>query len=327
MRVRGASCKSGSGRPRRHRDGGSAGRTAAGRGRAGAARRRARTATGEPELHRGVGARPGRTRAARAAEGLDAAQAERHAAEHALRESRLALSLRSRAPTRRAGRWELNSPGGRPGDQAASGKRGPVAAGQPILDIGDASAFEAVIDVLSGDARACTPGAPVHCRSAAARRPRSASVSRIEPVAFTKVSALGIEEQRVNVLADFRPRSRAAARRRLSRRCPADGVGARWRAVASGGGPAARRRAMGRLRRRRRPPARGVASNCAIATPIGPGSRAASRPARTSWSTPRPSSPTASASRSARRVQAAEPGDGVPALRRQCTVAPQADLS
>ena len=78
----------------------------------------------------------------------------------------------------------------------------PVAVGQPLLEIGDTTALEAVVDVLSGDALRIAVDAPVTLRLGAGVPPLAGRVARVEPVAFTKISALGIEEQRVNVIVD-----------------------------------------------------------------------------------------------------------------------------
>jgi HlyD family secretion protein len=71
-----------------------------------------------------------------------------------------------------------------------------------LLEIGDIRDMEAVVDVLSSDARQMAPGAMVRISAGVGAPPMSGHVTRIEPVAFTKVSALGIEEQRVNVIID-----------------------------------------------------------------------------------------------------------------------------
>jgi HlyD family secretion protein len=76
----------------------------------------------------------------------------------------------------------------------------PVTAGLPLLEIGDTAAMEAVIDVLSGEVRQVQPGAAVQLSTGSGAAPMPGTVARVEPVAFTKVSALGIEEQRVNVV-------------------------------------------------------------------------------------------------------------------------------
>lgn len=78
-----------------------------------------------------------------------------------------------------------------------------VAAGTPLLVVGDAGKLEVVIDVLSTDAVKIKPGMPVWLEDWGGDQPLRARVRLIEPAAFTQVSALGIEEQRVNVIADL----------------------------------------------------------------------------------------------------------------------------
>jgi HlyD family secretion protein len=80
---------------------------------------------------------------------------------------------------------------------------GLIQAGAPILEIGDPGALEIVVDLLSTDAVAVRPGAVVRVERWGGEAPLDAHVRLIEPSGFTKVSALGIEEQRVNVIADF----------------------------------------------------------------------------------------------------------------------------
>ncbi len=75
-------------------------------------------------------------------------------------------------------------------------------AGQPLVEIGNAQELEIVIDVLSVDAPKIKPGAKVLIEHAGVGR-MEARVRLVEPSGFTKVSALGVEEQRVNVIADF----------------------------------------------------------------------------------------------------------------------------
>jgi HlyD family secretion protein len=77
-----------------------------------------------------------------------------------------------------------------------------IAAGTPIMEM-SGRALEIVIDVLSSDAVRIRPGAPVLIEEWGGEAPLRAHIRLIEPLAFTKVSALGIEEQRVNVVADF----------------------------------------------------------------------------------------------------------------------------
>lgn len=78
-----------------------------------------------------------------------------------------------------------------------------VTPGTPLIEISNPSNLELVIDVLSTDAVKVSPGAPVLIENWGGEQPLQAKVRLVEPSAFTKVSALGIEEQRVNVIADF----------------------------------------------------------------------------------------------------------------------------
>jgi HlyD family secretion protein len=77
-----------------------------------------------------------------------------------------------------------------------------VPAGTPLIEIGDPRSLEIVSDVLSRDATTIVPGMAMVVR-VPGREPLRAQVSRVEPSAFTKVSPLGVEEQRVNVIGTF----------------------------------------------------------------------------------------------------------------------------
>ena len=78
-----------------------------------------------------------------------------------------------------------------------------VAAGTPLIELSNPARLEAVVDVLSTDAVKIHPGAAVSIRGWGGEHPLRARVRLVEPSAFTKVSALGVEEQRVNVIVDF----------------------------------------------------------------------------------------------------------------------------
>lgn len=80
---------------------------------------------------------------------------------------------------------------------------GPVTAGTPVAEVGDPADLEVVIELLSRDGAALTPGARVELEQWGGPRPLAARVRLVEPAAFTKISALGVEEQRVNVVADL----------------------------------------------------------------------------------------------------------------------------
>jgi HlyD family secretion protein len=75
--------------------------------------------------------------------------------------------------------------------------------GTPLLELGDPNAIEIVVDVLSADAVKIRPGAELWVEDWGGEKPLHATVRRVEPSGFTKISALGVEEQRVNVIADF----------------------------------------------------------------------------------------------------------------------------
>ncbi|MBI5692860.1 MAG: HlyD family efflux transporter periplasmic adaptor subunit [Verrucomicrobia bacterium] len=78
-----------------------------------------------------------------------------------------------------------------------------VPAGFPLLEVGDPSDLEVRIEVLSRDGVAIRPGARVLLEQWGGSEPLAARVRLVEPSAFTKISALGVEEQRVYVIADF----------------------------------------------------------------------------------------------------------------------------
>jgi HlyD family secretion protein len=76
-----------------------------------------------------------------------------------------------------------------------------VQAGTPLLEIGDPQALEIVVDLLSTDAVQVQPGAAMLVGGGGGEL--AARVRKVEPSGFTKVSPLGVEEQRVNVIGDF----------------------------------------------------------------------------------------------------------------------------
>ena len=78
-----------------------------------------------------------------------------------------------------------------------------VAPGTKLVELGDPADLEIEIDVLSTDAVRIRPGARVLIEHWGGDVPLEARVRLVEPAAFTKVSALGVEEQRVWVIADF----------------------------------------------------------------------------------------------------------------------------
>ena len=78
-----------------------------------------------------------------------------------------------------------------------------VTPGTRILELGDPTDLEMVVEVLSTDAVRIAPGNRVVVERWGGDEPLAGRVRLVEPAAFLKVSALGVEEQRVNVIADF----------------------------------------------------------------------------------------------------------------------------
>ena len=78
-----------------------------------------------------------------------------------------------------------------------------VNAGTPLLELGEPLDLEVEIDVLSRDAVKIHPGARVLLEHWGGEKPLLGRVRLVEPSGFTKISTLGVEEQRVNVIVDF----------------------------------------------------------------------------------------------------------------------------
>jgi HlyD family secretion protein len=133
-----------------------------------------------------------------AIEDLAAAEHERAAA------ASEALALRAILEPRRAtgAPFEVKAPTRGTVLRVVRESAGPVAAGTSLLEIGDPASLEIVIDVLSRDAERIAPGMAVEIDTSAGR-PLRGTVTLVEPSAFTRVSALGVEEQRVNVIVCF----------------------------------------------------------------------------------------------------------------------------
>ncbi|MGF1761652.1 HlyD family efflux transporter periplasmic adaptor subunit [Photobacterium sagamiensis] len=80
---------------------------------------------------------------------------------------------------------------------------GPVRTGDPLLEVGDPLALEIEVDVLSADAVKIKPGMKVLFERWGGEHSLEGTVRIIEPVGFTKISALGVEEQRVLIISDL----------------------------------------------------------------------------------------------------------------------------
>jgi len=132
---------------------------------------------------------------------VEAANFAAEAAAHALAQARAALA-RYRAGEA-TGRWEVRAPAAGVVLRVVQENEGAVPLGAPLIEIADPRALEAVVDVLSQDSVSIRAGMTARIEPGSGLPPVAARVRRVEPAAFTKVSALGIEEQRVNVLLDF----------------------------------------------------------------------------------------------------------------------------
>ncbi|HMU85845.1 MAG TPA: secretion protein HlyD, partial [Leptospiraceae bacterium] len=80
---------------------------------------------------------------------------------------------------------------------------GPIEIGAPIVEVGDPSSLEIVLEMLTADAVKVAPGNPIRIRGWGGADPLAAKVRIVEPQAIMKISGLGVEERRVRVLADI----------------------------------------------------------------------------------------------------------------------------
>jgi HlyD family secretion protein len=146
------------------------------------------------------------------ARAVEAAAFERHAAEHQVELARAALTRSRRALEGHRGieQLEIRSPVRGRVLRVAQESEAVVSIGAPLVELADPGDLEVVVDVLTSDAVHIAPGAPVRMDVGnAAEQPLEGRVRRVEPSAYTKVSALGVEEQRVNVIIDIvSPRER-----------------------------------------------------------------------------------------------------------------------
>jgi HlyD family secretion protein len=138
---------------------------------------------------------------------LESAQQEEDAAHHELEQSRAALQQFSQATpfpqqgTQRA--FLVKAPVSGRVLKVLQQSEGTVLAGTPLMELGDPAQLEVVVDILTEDAAQIKPGATVQLTSWGGPEVLEGKVRLIEPAAFTKVSALGVEEQRVNVILDL----------------------------------------------------------------------------------------------------------------------------
>ena len=146
---------------------------------------------------------------------LASARSAAEIARHDIGQARAALE--TFAPgARRAAPFEVTAPVRGVVLHILHQSEGAVSAGAPLLELGDPQALELAVDVLSQDAVAIRPGMAARVVHWGGPGALTAKVRRVEPAAFTKLSALGVEEHRVNVLLDL------------------DGPAERWRGLGDG---------------------------------------------------------------------------------------------
>lgn len=137
---------------------------------------------------------------------LESARQEDHAARHTLQEQRIGLQAVSANPVAAASRaWRVLSPVDGRVLRIHLDSEAVVSAGAPLVDVGDPTQLEVRTDLLTEDAAQVRPGALAELSHWGGSQVLPARVRLVEPAAFTKVSALGVSEQRVNVVLDLLP--------------------------------------------------------------------------------------------------------------------------
>ncbi len=147
---------------------------------------------------------------------LDAAQTEARAAEEAFRAAEFAMAsaehqlemararlLQATGGARAGQPIEIRSPIDGVVFKRYRWSEAVVPAGEPLLELGDPQQLEIVSDLLSTDAVRVDPGDPVLIEQWGGDESLRGTVRLVEPSGFMKISALGVEEQRVNVIVDF----------------------------------------------------------------------------------------------------------------------------
>ncbi len=145
-----------------------------------------------------------------AARERDQARYAAHLAEHNLEMARAALGSTARGG---AEQFPIDAPEAGRILRVFQESEGAVPVGAPLFEIGDPTALELVVDLLSTDAILVKPGGEARLTHWAGSEELAGRVRLVEPIASTKVSALGVEEQRVNVIVD--PASESEAWKRV----------------------------------------------------------------------------------------------------------------
>jgi HlyD family secretion protein len=135
---------------------------------------------------------------------VEAADAERHVSTHDLEQARAALTAVRQPTSSTAQRsFAVRSPVAGQVLRVLQASEATVTLGAPLVELGDTGRLEIVAELLTSDALAAQPGSRVWIERWGGRSDLEGRVVRVEPAAFTKVSALGVEEQRVRVLIEI----------------------------------------------------------------------------------------------------------------------------
>lgn len=135
---------------------------------------------------------------------LESARQEEDASRHELEQSRAALRQFSQTTSEGPQRaFSIKAPISGKVLKILQQSEGIVSAGTPLMELGDPSQLEVVVDVLTEDAAQIKPGTAVRLMNWGGPEQLNGQVRLVEPAAFTKVSALGVEEQRVNTVIDI----------------------------------------------------------------------------------------------------------------------------
>ncbi len=134
---------------------------------------------------------------------LEAAASDRHVAEHELEQARVALGIVRGGEAAAPRGFELKSPIAGKVLRVLQPSEATVTPGAALIELGDTRALEIVAELLTTDALQAKPGSRVLIERWGGDGVLEGRVRRVEPGGFTKVSALGVEEQRVRVIIDI----------------------------------------------------------------------------------------------------------------------------
>lgn len=134
---------------------------------------------------------------------LDAAMEELHVAGHEVEQARAALVAVRQPLSGSVAGFVLRAPVSGQVLRVAQTSEAVVALGTPLLELGDTARMEVVAELLTTDALRARPGSRVVIERWGGPGQLEGRVRLMEPAAFTKVSALGVEEQRVKVLIEL----------------------------------------------------------------------------------------------------------------------------